>query len=175
MLNTEKELLLVAIDGRCGSGKTTLGIYLKKQFDCNLFHMDDFFLQGHQRTEERLNEIGGNVDYERFEEEVLSKLMQKKTVNYRRFDCGTMRLKEPVELPFHRLNIVEGSYSQHPIFGSPYDILIFMDILPEDQMENIRIRNGKEKAEIFYSYYIPKEEAYFEKYKIKEKNIVILW
>ena len=39
------EPLLAAIDGRCGSGKTTLGEYLKQVFDCNLFRMDDFFLQ----------------------------------------------------------------------------------------------------------------------------------
>ena len=29
-----EETLLVAIDGRCGSGKTTLGKYLKQIFDC---------------------------------------------------------------------------------------------------------------------------------------------
>lgn len=40
--NTDSPIL-VAIDGRCGSGKTTLGEYLKGQLDCNLFHMDDFF------------------------------------------------------------------------------------------------------------------------------------
>ena len=39
--NTDRPIL-VAIDGRCGSGKTTLGEYLKGQLDCNLFHMDDF-------------------------------------------------------------------------------------------------------------------------------------
>ena len=58
--------ILVAIDGRCGSGKTTLGEYLKGQLDCNLFHMDDFFLRMEQRTPDRMKETGGNVDYERF-------------------------------------------------------------------------------------------------------------
>ena len=38
--NTDRPIL-VAIDGRCGSGKTTLGEYLKGQLDCNLFHMDE--------------------------------------------------------------------------------------------------------------------------------------
>jgi hypothetical protein len=31
-----------------------------------LFHTDDFFLQPHQRTRERLESVGGNIDYERF-------------------------------------------------------------------------------------------------------------
>lgn len=54
-----EETLLVAIDGRCGSGKTTLGEYLKQIFDCNLFRMDDFFLRMEQRTPQRLKETGG--------------------------------------------------------------------------------------------------------------------
>ena len=54
------EPLIVAIDGRCGSGKTTLGEYLEQVFDCNLFRMDDFFLRMEQRTPQRLKETGGN-------------------------------------------------------------------------------------------------------------------
>ena len=49
--------ILVAIDGNCGSGKTTLGEYLAQLFDCNLFHMDDFYLRVEQRTPERLEEV----------------------------------------------------------------------------------------------------------------------
>ena len=33
----EHTQLIVAIDGRCAGGKTTLGYYLQEQFDCNLF------------------------------------------------------------------------------------------------------------------------------------------
>lgn len=74
----DKSPLLVAIDGRCGSGKTTLGFYLQELFDCNLFHMDDFFLRVEQRTPERMKEVGGNVDYERFEKTVLERFRKSR-------------------------------------------------------------------------------------------------
>ena len=74
--NTDRPIL-VAIDGRCGSGKTTLGEYLKGQLDCNLFHMDDFFLRMEQRTPDRMKETGGNVDYERFYETVSQKASKR--------------------------------------------------------------------------------------------------
>ena len=45
--------VLVAIDGKCASGKTTLAARLAECYDCNVFHMDDFFLRPEQRTEER--------------------------------------------------------------------------------------------------------------------------
>ena len=37
--------VLVAIDGRCAAGKTTLAASLQAQLACNVFHMDDFFLR----------------------------------------------------------------------------------------------------------------------------------
>ena len=55
------EPLIVAIDGRCGSGKTTLGEYLEQVFDCNLFRMDDFFLRMEQRTPHVLSEKNGKM------------------------------------------------------------------------------------------------------------------
>lgn len=82
------EVLLVAIDGRCAGGKTTLSNYLEMIYDCNIFHMDDFFLQGFQRTEERLRETGGNVDYERFYSEVLEPVLQRREVLYRPYSCA---------------------------------------------------------------------------------------
>ena len=113
--NTDRPIL-VAIDGRCGSGKTTLGEYLKEQFDCNLFHMDDFFLRMEQRTPDRMKETGGNVDYERFYETVLVPVQKKESVYYQPFSCKKWNLLETYEIPYKRLNIIEGSYSLHPYF-----------------------------------------------------------
>ena len=117
--NTDRPIL-VAIDGRCGSGKTTLGEYLKGQLDCNLFHMDDFFLRMEQRTPDRMKETGGNVDYERFYETVLIPVQKKESVCYQPFSCKEWRLLDAYEIPYKRINIIEGSYSLHPYFGKPY-------------------------------------------------------
>ena len=45
----QKERVIVGIDGCCASGKTTLADKLSRSFDCNVFHMDDFFLRPGQR------------------------------------------------------------------------------------------------------------------------------
>ena len=101
--NTDRPIL-VAIDGRCGSGKTTLGEYLKGQFDCNLFHMDDFFLRMEQRTPDRMKETGGNVDYERFYETVLIPVQKKESVCYQPFSCKEWRLLDAYEIPYKRIS-----------------------------------------------------------------------
>lgn len=63
--------LLVAIDGRSASGKTTLVNALAEQFHTSVVHMDDFFLPVELRTPERFAMPGGNVHFERFQEEFL--------------------------------------------------------------------------------------------------------
>ena len=64
-LNKDKDVL-IAIDGKCASGKTTLAERLALKYKANLFHMDDFFLRPFQRSEERLKVPGENIDHERF-------------------------------------------------------------------------------------------------------------
>ena len=56
-LMTQKDVVIVAIDGKCTSGKTTLAAKLAEIYDCNVFHMDDFFLRPEQRTPERFAEV----------------------------------------------------------------------------------------------------------------------
>ena len=41
----QRNQVIVAIDGSCTSGKTTLATHLAEIYDCNVFHMDDFFLR----------------------------------------------------------------------------------------------------------------------------------
>ena len=36
--------LLLVIDGKCGSGKTTLSERLCERYGCSVFHIDDFYL-----------------------------------------------------------------------------------------------------------------------------------
>lgn len=173
LLNTEKETIIVAVDGRCAAGKTTLAKELKEEYDCNVFHMDDYFLRPEQRTEERLTLPGGNVDHERFKEEILIPLSQKREVTFRRFDCKTFTLEAPVSVPKKRLNIIEGAYSMHPELTSFYDLTVFYDIDEKLQRERINGRNPA-MAESFFSTWIPLEEKYFKTLDIRQKaNIII--
>ncbi|SHO45387.1 ECF transporter S component [Anaerocolumna xylanovorans] len=176
LLKSNKDNLMIAIDGKCASGKTTLAYYLQSVYDCNLFHMDDFFLREEQKTESRINEIGGNVDYERFKTEVINKLLKKQDVEYTKYSCDNKSIEKSVAIMKHKhLNIIEGSYSQHPYFGNIYDLKIFMDIDDNSQIDNIRKRNGEEKLKRFISEWIPKENAYFNKFAIKEESVIIKW
>lgn len=160
-LLTQKDAVIVAIDGKCTSGKTTLASKLAELYDCNVFHMDDFFLRPEQRTPERFAEVGGNVDYERFLEEVLLPLKSSKTFSYRPFDCSTFTLSDPVIVTPKRLNIIEGTYSHHPYFGNPYDLKILLTI--DEEIQRRRILDRPEFLhKRFFEEWIPMENRYFD-------------
>ncbi len=164
---------IIGIDGGSGSGKTTLASLLCEIYDATVFHMDDYFLTPSMRTPERLSEVGGNVDRERFENEVLIPLKQGTDVNYRKFDCKTNVLSTPVLINPKNLVIVEGSYSLHPDLIKYYDFSVFLDIDVEKQNERIKKRNG-EGAKAFFEKWIPLENTYFEKTQIKDRCDMII-
>jgi len=169
----EDRQVAVAIEGMCGSGKSTLGRILEEIYDCNLFHVDDFFLRPEQRTPERFAEPGGNVDYERFQEEILDHLADPEGFSYQVYNCGKQALDGWVKVPYKKLNIIEGAYSHHPYFGDPYDLKFFCKISSEEQVSRIMKRNGPEMLERFKQVWIPMENRYFETFGIEEKSIVI--
>ncbi len=166
--------LRLAIEGGSASGKTTLGSLLEQVYNCTLFHMDDFFLRPGQRTPERLAEPGGNVDRERFLEEVLLPVSQDKTVNYRTFDCHSQKLSLPSPMTPKKLTVTEGAYSMHPELAKFYDFSVFLDIDRPLQRERILKRNSPQAAELFFNKWIPLEQKYFQELNIKQTCSMII-
>lgn len=161
--------VLIAIDGRCAAGKTTLARELAKRTDGSVFHMDHFFLRPEQRTEERLNTAGENIDHERFLSEVLLPLKSgEKIIRYQPFDCKMGALAELMEVKAGDVCFVEGSYSCHSELRELYDLRIFLTVSKEEQMKRIVKRNGEKGAEAFRERWIPLEERYFEECGVED-------
>ena len=165
--------IVIAIDGNCTAGKTTLAECLAKEYDCNVIHMDDFFLRPEQRTAQRLAEPGGNVDYERFREEVLGNLRTGKVFTYRPYDCSTRTLKAPVEVQPKQLTVIEGTYSQHPYFGDAYDFKVFLSVRSELQRERI-LKRPPFLHRRFFEEWIPMEQVYFDHFQIADQCDLVL-
>lgn len=172
---TTEKRTLVAIEGGSACGKSTLGEVMRSVYNCTVFHMDDYFLPPEKRTKERFDEVGGNVDYERFNAEVLTPLKNgEETITYRKFDCSTMSLLPPTTERVAPLVIIEGAYSMHPTLSDKYDISSFLDITPEKQRARIEKRNSPAFAKRFFEEWIPLEMKYFNSLSIKEKCDIVI-
>ena len=165
--------VIVAIDGFCTSGKTTLAARLAEHYDCCVVHMDDFFLRPEQRTPERLAQPGGNVDYERFQEEVLLPLKTGLPFSYRPYDCGSRTLSQPVFVEPKRLTVIEGTYSHHPHFGAYCDLRVFLTVSPDVQHQRILQRPAFLHRR-FFEEWIPMEHLYFDRFSIPAKADMVI-
>lgn len=173
-LMKEKAKVIIALDGRAASGKTTAAELLALVFDAAVIHMDDFFLPPELRTRERLAQPGGNIHYERFKEDVIRYIKKNEGFSYRRFDCSVMDYGGRVDIEAKPLVIVEGAYSQHIEYRSVYDLKVFFDIEPRWQQEQILNRNGQEMFGMFRDVWIPMEEKYFEHSEIRDKSDMVI-
>lgn len=169
-LKQQKEHVFVAIDGMAASGKTTLSNQLKQFYgkNCGVIHMDDFFLPQSLRTQQRYAEAGGNIHYERFGQQIIAS-MGEKHFSYARYDCASGTFS-PMQWQENRpIMVIEGSYSQHPYFGHPYDLCVFLKISSQEQKRRILKRNGTEWYQDFEEKWIPMEQAYAQAFSIQEQ------
>ena len=163
----DKGRCVLAIDGRCASGKTTYANKLAEECGGEVIHMDEFFLRREQRTDQRFTTPGENIDHERMMEEVFMPLGEGKPFSYHPFDCEKMEIGEEIYISNKSLIIVEGCYSLREEFRPFYDYSIFCTISKETQIERIKERNP-DKLERFINEWIPMEEEYFEAYNVMD-------
>lgn len=168
VLRQKKQHLIVAIDGRCAAGKTTVAAKLQELCSCNVIHMDHFFLRPEQRTKERMLLAGGNIDVERFYQEALLPLKAAEVFSYQPYNCQKQKMAPAIQVPVHPVNFVEGSYACHPKLQLYYDLQVFLTVDEAEQLRRIECRNGKTGAILFKEKWIPLEEQYFLTYSIKE-------
>ena len=160
LMSSGRKPAVIAIDGRCGSGKTTLAEQLERLFPCNIFHMDDFYLPMAKRAPDWESIPAGNMDLSRFSQEVLEPVKRGETAEYIKFDCQTGKGADPVRAPPRPLAVVEGSYCLHPSLAGGYGLKIFLTCSKAEQERRLRGREG-DYFSAFQARWIPMEERYF--------------
>ena len=169
----ERNRMLIAIDGCCASGKSTMAAWLAEVLEAPVVTLDDFFTPHSQKTPERLAQPGGNADIARFRTEFLDPYVTCGRAAYRPYDCHADAFLAPVEIAHKPVVIVEGSYSLHPGTGRPYDLQVFLRVSEETQHARILQRNGEAMLQRFISTWIPLEEAYFAAFSLPDDRCIL--
>lgn len=165
--------IVIAIDGRCGSGKSNLAELLATIFDCNLVHIDDYFIPMSERKTNWKDEIAGNINFDRLEKEVLSNLKTNDSYIDCKYSCQKNEYSEQISIQNKKITIIEGSYSLHNSIDQYYDYKVFLTCSGDTQKGRIVERN-KEYYSMFESTWIPMEERYFKEMNIESKADIII-
>jgi len=170
----QKNRVIVAIDGNSTAGKSSLASLLKETKSCNVISMDHFFLRPEQRTHERLSQPGGNIDHDRFIDQIILPLRSRESFLYQPYDCKRDKLGAAVAITTNPLIVIEGVYSMHPRFSEfdIYDITVFLSIDEDEQKRRLLIRNP-EMYERFINEWVPMENRYFDFFDIEAKCDIV--
>lgn len=160
-LRAQQGPFLLAIDGACTAGKTTLAAALAQALQAPVFHMDDFYLPFTQRTPQRLQMPGGHMDWQRLKEEVLQPAAQGRALDYRAYDAHQDRWKSRQQIAPQKLYIVEGTYCLLPALEAYYNYKVFLTLNAQTQYKRLQKRESKEKLAAFLTRWIPQEARYF--------------
>lgn len=156
--------LLLAIEGACATGKSTLAEDLAKHYECTLIRMDDFFLPIEKRGS--TSEIASNIDKMRLIDEVFLPISRGNFHSYEPFLCREQKLGEAVIAKKHPLIILEGVYCLCPEFRDYFHMKVLLKA-PWELRKSRLISRGSD----FYQFakeWIPREDLYFEKERVKQ-------
>ena len=165
--NKKASSLIIAIDGRSASGKTTFAKRLAALGGVAVIHTDDFYRPKNSEGKLEISRYEGNFDIERFKREIVEGIAEEE-FQYGVFDCKEQKITKTVTVASPKCIIVEGAYSTHPSLGDYADITAFFDIDEIAQRERIIARNGESAYNVFENIWIQAEERYFKHYKTKE-------
>lgn len=162
---------IVAIEGKCGSGKTTMVDRLQQELPFTRIPMDDFFLPPKMKTNERMAQIGGNIQYEKVLELLeYVKATDEGSIAYQRYDCEFNRFNKE-EKERHDLIVLEGVYSFHPAFRHLIDYLAFIDI--DDKTQDLRLQRRSNYL-MYVNTWVVLENIYYDHEKIKFLSNIII-
>lgn len=171
MAQKQGQRRIIAIDGRCGSGKSFLGNKLAEILHADIVHMDDFYLRKEQRTPERYRTPGENIDHERVED-FLKAWCAGNPFTYQKFDHRTFEPGQTFFMYPAKILVAEGSYSMHPSLRKYYDMTVFVRCTEETRQKRLKAREGA-NYQNFVTRWIPLEEMYFRTFDIEHLCDVI--
>lgn len=156
---------VIAIDGPCGSGKSSLAALLANLFPSRVLHMDDYYLPLEQRAPGWEHTPCGNMDLERFRRQALLPAADHMSINCQPYSCQKGQLLPSETLPAAPLTIVEGSYSHHPLLAPHIDLKIFLRCDSQEQLSRLGRRENT-RLGAYLQRWIPLEQAYCRAFDI---------
>ena len=164
---------VLAIDGRCGSGKSSLAQLLHELFGCNVLHMDDFYLPFAERASNWTDQPAGNMNLSRFRNEVLTPAAAGQPIPYRAYSCRQGQYRDTALLSPTPLTVVEGSYSHHPALADAYQCKVFLTCPDAVQARRLQAREGTHYT-AFVDCWIPMEELYFHACGVPSSDTMVI-
>jgi uridine kinase len=164
---------IVAIDGRAGSGKSTVATQVARGLKAALVATDDFFAASitdagwNARTAEQ--RAADAIDWRRLRAKALEPLRAGRSAVWHAFDFaaglgpdGTYGLRtEPTEVAANQIIIVDGTYSSRPELADLLDYTVLVETAEPVRRARLATREKADFLAAWYQRWEGAEENYF--------------
>lgn len=167
-LRAQKGCGLVAIDGRCGAGRNSLASAVREHMRWPVLHMEDFALRAEELAQGGAETgPGGSMAYERLVREVLEPLTRRETICFVPCNRSAEKQRGAITVGPAPFILLEGAYCLHPKLRQYFDLKIFLDVNPDEQLQRLEERATPEQFAHLRDEVIPDEERYIREYDVR--------
>lgn len=168
-MDSRKDPLVVALDGRSGTGKSTLAASITTLIDSEVIESDLFYAGGTDANWTALTPVERAdrvIDWRRLRTEVLVPLASGRHASWRPFDfaAGFGLAKQAITHQPTGLVIIDGAYSSRPELEDLVDFTVLVT-MPDDTARRRRLiaREGAEYMAAWHQMWDAAEQHYFTK------------
>jgi uridine kinase len=176
----KKQPLLVALDGRSGTGKSTIAKMIAERLGGIEIRADDFWVGGSNeewdsRTPKEKAEMA--IDWKRIRTEVLEPLLAGKSATWHPFDWKTGKglSQETFQSVPKPLIVLDGAYSTRPELQNIIDLSILVEV-PDDSQRRARLvkREGEAYMKDWHGRWDVAEDYYFSEVRPRESFDIVI-
>lgn len=158
--------LVVALDGRSGTGKSTLAQQLARAVDAVVINADDFYAGG--TAEEWLartpqQRAAGVIDWHRLSEEVIEPLRACRSARYHPFDFnhGVGLARHVITCSPSPVVILDGAYSGRPELADLVELAVLVELPDGLRRRWLIAREGAAFMNAWHPLWDAAEDYYF--------------
>jgi|SRR5712664_210563 len=165
--------LVVAIDGRSGSGKSTVAEVVAQAIGAVIVPCDDFFAANVSNAEwdrrPPAQRAADAIDWRRLTREAIEPLRAGRAARWFAFDFlpgprddGTYPLQRiPTELAPKPVLLLDGAYSARPELADVLDLSVLVEAAPSTREARLAAREAADFLRQWHARWDPAEEYYF--------------
>jgi uridine kinase len=165
----QKNPVLVALDGRSGTGKSTIAQAITSRVEGIILVSDDFYSGGNDdawsglSAREKVDQV---IDWQRMRAQVLEPLLAQKPASWHPLDfqpqIGWIGWKDQtVKLEPAPVILLDGVYSARPELSDLVDLAVLVEADDEVRRKRLVIREGQAFMERWHKLWDGAEDYYF--------------
>ncbi|HLG63832.1 MAG TPA: hypothetical protein VKY19_17960 [Ktedonosporobacter sp.] len=164
-----KSPVLVALDGRSGTGKSTLAQAVAARVEASIVVSDDFYAGGNDDVwygKSAGEKVAQGIDWRRMRMEVLEPLLANKAASWHPLDfqagSGWVGWKEElVTLEPAPVILLDGIYSARPELADLVDVAVLIEIDDLVRRQRLVVREGQDFMQRWHQLWDAAEDYYF--------------